>query len=903
MLRRLLFFMVLSSSIFSQGKVYLVIGSDTGIWQGLDTKKYHHNYNLGLYTDPMRNAFKVMDPAFRNQLVDSYGTPLKMTWWMMSGNTFRHAVNNNIPYANSMTFYLMEKYHGDKIEMFGDEISLHYHTFTWTDYDQDGVYWWNQALHYDDFIEDFEYTLAQNLIDENVFPVSYRSGWHYMDNQWQQYLENILPFSMHNAYPSKGNDTVEPLDNILDWSMAPAEYVPYHPSQYNYQIPGNLKGYELRSIYMSHMNQEKMNAIFQKALEGTDQMVCIWAHLPESDFLENIARIDSLAHVSDAEYGPVTFRYCSAIEAMQRWLDTGDQSPPQATISEETIGDNIYYTIQTDEQIFQDYPFVAVKDIYKRYAIIPAQEISTNTWRTVVPVDKNITAKIGIAVTDLSGNLSTKFINYLPDEKWIDNTDTEYQEIHGNWTASANAAWYVDSRIADIPANDSAVARWSFDIDQSTNYSFFLQVPALENAANSIRTELVSGNQTIIYKTFADQFISNEWIYIGTAALTNGMTLDLNVTALNSGNSNVYFASDVLKITSLIPEIELTPSDEIIDFGPVSQTDTASFNLTLENHGVEDLVLSGIQSFADYVFSNSELPITIPAMGRKDLNVKFFSSELGPKIDTLYLISNDPLNPVYNIPCFANIETPFVIIDNEDTVNYSERGNWSTSVTQAYGSTSRFSYIGQTPRAYADFSIKLQYSGNCNIQMIVPKTVNSSDKAWYILSIGGNPVDSIQIDQNYNSGNWVDLFTHYLPANITVSVKVLDSGSSSAGPVLRADAVKFQMLDGINSNDENIARELPTEYELMQNYPNPFNPTTKIKFSIPSVEKGHAPSLQTKLIIYDILGREVALLLNKQMSPGTYEINFDASNLPSGIYFYRLNSGNFSGTKKMILLR
>jgi hypothetical protein len=437
MLARFFLFLLFSVSIiFSQGKVYLVMGSDTGIWQGLNTKQYHHNYNLGLYTDPLRNAHKVMDPAYRNQFVDSYGTTLKMTWWMMSGNTFRYSINKNVPYANSMTFYLMDKYHGDKIEMFGDEISLHYHTFTWTDYDQDGVYWWNQALHFDDFIEDFEFTLAQNLIDENVFPVSYRAGWHYMDNLWQNYLEDILPFSMHNAWPVKSNDTTEPLDNIYDWSQAPSEFVPYHPSEYNYQIPGNLKGYELRSDYMSRVTQEFMDDIFQEALEGTDQVVCIWAHLPEIDFLENIARVDSITQISDAAYAPVTFRYCSAIEAMQRWLETEDQSHPQISITEEVVGEDIYFNIQTDEEIFQDFPFVAAKDVYERYVRLPAQQTSANSWRTTIPVNKNITAKIGVAVTDLVGNLSTKFINYLPDEKWIDNTDNGYQEIRGNWTTS-----------------------------------------------------------------------------------------------------------------------------------------------------------------------------------------------------------------------------------------------------------------------------------------------------------------------------------------------------------------------------------------------------------------------------------------------------------------------------------
>jgi len=94
---------------------------------------------------------------------------------------------------------------------------------------------------------------------------------------------------------------------------------------------------------------------------------------------------------------------------------------------------------------------------------------------------------------------------------------------------------------------------------------------------------------------------------------------------------------------------------------------------------------------------------------------------------------------------------------------------------------------------------------------------------------------------------------------------------------------------------------------LHQNYPNPFNPVTTIKFAIPkSVETLHASTgsaTATSLRIYDVLGREVAVLVNSEKSPGTYEIKWDASGLSSGIYFYRLTVGSFIETRKMLLLR
>ncbi len=116
-------------NVYSQGNVYLVLGSDTGIWDGLNTNSFHNIYGTELYSDPNRNAYEVMSDNFRNQIKDSYGNTLKMTWWMMGGNTYRYGTNTNVPINNILPLYLMKKYHNDKIKQWGDEVSLHYHTF------------------------------------------------------------------------------------------------------------------------------------------------------------------------------------------------------------------------------------------------------------------------------------------------------------------------------------------------------------------------------------------------------------------------------------------------------------------------------------------------------------------------------------------------------------------------------------------------------------------------------------------------------------------------------------------------------------------------------------------------------------------------------------------------------
>ncbi|MEO8513525.1 MAG: T9SS type A sorting domain-containing protein [Ignavibacteria bacterium] len=109
---------------------------------------------------------------------------------------------------------------------------------------------------------------------------------------------------------------------------------------------------------------------------------------------------------------------------------------------------------------------------------------------------------------------------------------------------------------------------------------------------------------------------------------------------------------------------------------------------------------------------------------------------------------------------------------------------------------------------------------------------------------------------------------------------------------------------GVPIGIQPISTEIPGDYSLWQNYPNPFNPSTKISFSIPlsrGVSEGRG--VFTKLIVYDILGREVEILLNEELRPGTYEIDFDGSNYPSGVYYYKLSTGSYVKTRKMVLVK
>jgi hypothetical protein len=109
---------------------------------------------------------------------------------------------------------------------------------------------------------------------------------------------------------------------------------------------------------------------------------------------------------------------------------------------------------------------------------------------------------------------------------------------------------------------------------------------------------------------------------------------------------------------------------------------------------------------------------------------------------------------------------------------------------------------------------------------------------------------------------------------------------------LRSDSILNFPPIGINKISENIS----TQFILYQNFPNPFNPSTKIKYKIGKNES-------VSLVIYNLLGERVSTLVNKKQNPGIYQIEWNASNFPSGIYFYQLKTNNFSFSRKMLVLK
>lgn len=142
-------------------------------------------------------------------------------------------------------------------------------------------------------------------------------------------------------------------------------------------------------------------------------------------------------------------------------------------------------------------------------------------------------------------------------------------------------------------------------------------------------------------------------------------------------------------------------------------------------------------------------------------------------------------------------------------------------------------------------------------------------------------------------------FQNIPPGNYSLTVQRLgyetETRQVTVGSV-NLDTVNFY-LDTMNViGIVNISSNIPDNFSLGQNFPNPFNPVTRIRFNIKNSEF-------TELKIFDMLGREVKTLVSESLAAGEYEYSFNASSLPSGVYFYRLNAGNYSMTRKMVLIK
>jgi pectate lyase len=176
--------------------------------------------------------------------------------------------------------------------------------------------------------------------------------------------------------------------------------------------------------------------------------------------------------------------------------------------------------------------------------------------------------------------------------------------------------------------------------------------------------------------------------------------------------------------------------------------------------------------------------------------------------------------------------------------------------------------------------------------------VHSRIGAW--VRVEGNYFDNVDhaVDNDDTSGiGYVQLIDNHFGSSYFVTSPTCDYVIPYPYTLDPTDSIPSIVARGAKTDvKNNETGKLPLQFSLEQNYPNPFNPATIIKFSVGTY--GH-----TSLRIYDILGRQIAVLVNEIKPAGSYQVGWNASDMPSGIYFYRLDAGGFTQVKKMLMLK
>ena len=183
--------------------------------------------------------------------------------------------------------------------------------------------------------------------------------------------------------------------------------------------------------------------------------------------------------------------------------------------------------------------------------------------------------------------------------------------------------------------------------------------------------------------------------------------------------------------------------------------------------------------------------------------------------------------------------------------------------------------------------------------------IPSNDVHQIIVGTGGGGFHP-ESEYNGDNGSWEPTQIYH---ENSFGYLLVEVNNKSLKTIWKHRIDRLNFMDGgdnynylVTSIDSKTAG--PKEYELSQNYPNPFNPSTKIKYSIPHVVNANfASTTRVRLKVYNILGREVATLVNEEKHAGVYVITWDAKNLSSGVYFYKIEAGNYIAAKKMVLIK
>ncbi len=411
---------------------------------------------------------------------------------------------------------------------------------------------------------------------------------------------------------------------------------------------------------------------------------------------------------------------------------------------------------------------------------------------------------------------------------------------------------------------------------------------------------------------------TNYTVSIDTTAKT---LFDVN---LNNKYNLLFKTREKLNLVLAYPwnnSVEISTTVKIIlNFDAPLNVNTLANNIFFQDENGESISLVADQS----AFAKGSIIFRPVQPLQNSSHYKVILKDGLGDVDGLFLGQNYEFN-------FTTEKEQYVggnIIDNFDNIGqwWQPEQSGSTTGIDPEGTSftiSNESQINGSPVGKLEYKF-FSDSGVCRIYDQAEQDLGSSDQSNFGIWING--------DLSYNllefwfrdaNGSNVSYFVDTLNwtgwkvksvnlGNLNIqgdkkfhSVVVRKSSNGKSSGVVFLDDAQTDILVPVNEE----TNKLPVKFKLSQNYPNPFNPTTTIKYTIPTplnppfAKGGNTRGVLITLKVYDVLGREVGTLVDKKQKPGAYKVEFNASDLPSGVYLYKLKAGSYVQVRKMILLK
>ncbi len=292
----------------------------------------------------------------------------------------------------------------------------------------------------------------------------------------------------------------------------------------------------------------------------------------------------------------------------------------------------------------------------------------------------------------------------------------------------------------------------------------------------------------------------------------------------------------------------------------------------------------------------------------------FYNCNLLGYQDTYYAWGGSGAGRVYMKDCYVEGSVDFIFgrdIVLFDSCELHINRNQCSITAASTDADSKFGFVFRDCIISYD---SIGFDGNAVNQIFLGRAWQAAPRTVFMNTYEPKVIDSLGWNQQpINTGIVPALYAVYLDYGPGYNENGHAQGIGSLLSSVEAADYTIENIFSKNSNaafgfdwtptspvtsvsDENSLNQIPQSFQLYQNYPNPFNPSTKIRFEVPQQSN-------VSIKVYDILGEEVATLINGKKAAGKYEINFNASNLATGVYIYQLKAGDFIQAKKMILIK